>query len=110
MLNRCAQAFVEYDLACESLKSMRCQIVVDFIVEHRINDKHGLEVVYVTCTPWKLYFDRPFCDDDQGIGAALISLHGVILSSQNDQKRIAQIIKLSMKRSYLAWNFCNLWP
>ena len=75
---------------------------MDFIVEHRINDKHGLEVVYVTCTPWKLYFDRSVCDDDQGIGVALISMNGVILSSQTDQKRIAQIIKLSMKRSYLA--------
>ena len=83
---------------------------MDFTVEHRINDKHGLEVGYVTCTLWKLYLDRSVCDNDQGIGTALISLNGVILSSQTDQKRIAQIIKLSMKRSYLAWNFCNLWP
>ena len=109
MSDRCAQAYVEYDLACEPLKFMRGQIVVDFIVEHRINDKHGLEVGYVTCTPWKLYFDGSVCDDDQGIGAALISLNGVILSSQTDQKRIVEIIKLSMKRSYLAWNFYNLW-
>ena len=42
---------VEYDLVCEPLKSMRGQIVVDFIVEHWINDEHGLEVGYVTCTP-----------------------------------------------------------
>ena len=109
MSNRCAQAYVEYDLACEPLKFMRDQIVVDFIVEHRINDKHDLEVGYVTCTPWKLYFDGSVCDDGQGISAALISLNGAILSSQTDRKRIAQIIKLSMKRSYLAWNFCNLW-
>ena len=88
---------------------MRDQIVVDFIVEHRINDKHDLEVGYVTCTPWKLYFDGSVCDDGQGISDALISLNGAILSSQTDRKRIAQIIKLSMKRSYLAWNFCNLW-
>ena len=65
---------------------MKGQIVVDFIVEHRINDKHGLEVVYVTCTPWKLYFDRPFCDDDQGIGVALISLNGVIFEFSNRSK------------------------
>ena len=51
MLNRCAQAFVEYDLACESLISMRGQIIADFIVEHQINDKHALKVGYVTCTP-----------------------------------------------------------
>ena len=52
-----AYALVEYDLACEPLKSMRGQIVADFIVEHWINDKHDLEVGYITCTPWKLYFD-----------------------------------------------------
>jgi len=37
-----AYALVEYDLACESLKSIRGQIVPDFIVEYRINDKHDL--------------------------------------------------------------------
>ena len=37
-----AYALVEYDLACEFLKSMRGQIVPDFIVEYRINDKHDL--------------------------------------------------------------------
>ena len=62
---------------------------MDFIVEHRINDKHGLEVGYVTCTPWKLYFDGSVCDDGQGISAALISLYGAILSSQTGWKRNA---------------------
>jgi len=37
-----AYDLVEYDLACEFLKSMRGQIVPDFIVEYRINDKHNL--------------------------------------------------------------------
>ena len=37
-----AYTLVEYDLACESLKSMRGQIVPDFINEHRINDKPDL--------------------------------------------------------------------
>jgi len=46
-----AYDLVEYDLSCESLKSMRGQIVVDFIIEHRINDEHDLEVGYITCTP-----------------------------------------------------------
>ena len=49
-------ALVEYDLACGPLKSMKCQIVADFIVEHRINEGHDLEVGYIVCTPWKLYF------------------------------------------------------
>jgi len=74
---------------------------VDFIVEHRINGKHGLEVGYVTCTPWKLYFDGSLCNDGQGISAALISPNGAFLSSQTDQKRIAQINKFRMK--HLIW-------
>ena len=76
-------ALVKYDLDCEPLKSMKGQIIADFIVEHRVNDKYGLEVGYVTCTPWKLYFDGSVCDDDQGIGAALISLNDVIFEFSN---------------------------
>jgi hypothetical protein len=65
---------------------MRGQIVADFIVEHRINDKHGLEVGYVTCTLWKLYFDGSVCDDGQGIGAALISMNDAIFEFSNRSK------------------------
>ena len=88
-IGKWAYALVEYNLAYESLKYMRGQIVADFIVEHRINDKHDLEVSYITCTPWKLYFDKSVCDDGQRIGAILISLSGGILSSQTDQRRFA---------------------
>ena len=44
-------ALVEYDLAYESLRAIKGQIVADFIVEHRINDEHNLEVGYISCTP-----------------------------------------------------------
>ena len=77
-IGKWAYALVEYDLACEPLKSMRGQIVADFIVEHRINDVHNLEVGSVTCTPWKLYFNRSVCDDGQGIGDVLISPNGAV--------------------------------
>jgi hypothetical protein len=50
-IGKWAYALVEYDLAYESLKSMRGQIVADFTVKHRINDEHDLEVGYITCTP-----------------------------------------------------------
>jgi len=62
-IGKWAYALVEYDLSCEPLKSMRGQIVEDFIVEHQINDKYDLEVGYITCTPWKLYFDISVCDN-----------------------------------------------
>ena len=62
---------------------MRGQIIADFIVEHRINDKHDLEVGYITCTTWKLYFDGSVCDDGQGIGAVLISPNGAVFEFSN---------------------------
>ena len=77
-IGKWAYALVEYDLACEPLKSMKGQIVADFIVEHRINDEHDLEVSCITCTPWELYFDGLVCDDGRGISAVLVSPGGVV--------------------------------
>ena len=78
-----AYALVEYDLAYESLRAIKGQIVADFIVEHRINDKHGLEVGYITCTPLKLYFDGSVCDDGQEIGVVLISSNDAVFDMSN---------------------------
>ena len=58
-------------------------IVANFIVEHQINDKHDLEVGYITCTSWKLYFDGSVCDDGQEIGVVLISLNSAIFEFSN---------------------------
>ena len=82
-IGKWAYTLVEYDLAYESSKSVRGQIVADFIVKHRINDEHDLEVGYITCTPWKLYFDGSVCDDGQGIGAVLISPNGTVFEFSN---------------------------
>jgi len=84
-IGKWAYALVEYDLAYESLKSIKGQIVADFIVEHRINDEHDLEVGYITCTPWKLYFDGSVCDDGRGVGIGnvLISPSGAVFELSN---------------------------
>ena len=108
-IRKWAYAHVEYDLVYESLRAVRGQIVADFIIEHRINDQHDLEVGYVTCTPWKLFFDGSACDDGQGIGAVLISPNGAVLNFKTDWKKSAQITKLNMRLFYLAWNSCNPW-
>ena len=42
-----------------------------------------MEVGYVTCTPWKLFFNGSACDDGQGIGAVLISPNGTIFEFSN---------------------------
>ena len=84
-IGKWAYALVEYDLAYESLKSVRGQIVADFIIEHRINDEHDFEVRYITCTLWKLYFDGSVCDDGRGVGVGnvFISRSGAVFELSN---------------------------
>ena len=82
-----AYALVEYNLACESLKFMRGQIVSDFIVEHWINDENELGASYITCTSWKLFFDGSACDNGQEVGVILISLSGTIFEFSNQLER-----------------------
>ena len=66
-IGKWAYALVEYDLACEPLKSMRCQIIADFIVEHRVNDEHDLKVGHIICIPLKLFFDNRLVMIDKGL-------------------------------------------
>jgi hypothetical protein len=76
-------ALFEYDLAFESLRAVKGQIVVDPIIEHQVNYEHDLKVGYITCTPWKLFFDGSACDDGQGIGVVLISPSGTLFEFSN---------------------------
>jgi hypothetical protein len=50
-ISKWAYVLIEYDLAYEPLKSMKGQVVVDFIIEHRIDDTHKLDMSYLTVTP-----------------------------------------------------------
>ena len=70
-------------MACEPLKSIKGQIVADFIVEHRINDELDLEVSYIVCKLWRLYFDGSVCDEGREIGAVLVSPSGVTFEFSN---------------------------
>jgi hypothetical protein len=82
-IGKWAYALVEYDLTCEPLISIKGQIVADFIVKHRINDEHDIEVGYIACTLWKLYFDGSVCDDGRGIGVVLISPNSAVFEFSN---------------------------
>jgi ribonuclease HI len=75
-LGKWTYGLVEYDLIYESLKSIKGQIVADFIVEHRVDIGHDLDVSLILLTPWKLYFDGWACSDGQGIWIAFISPNG----------------------------------
>ena len=74
-IGKWAYALVEYDLTYESLRTMRGQVVTDFIVDHRIKDEE--DVSYISVCPWKLYFDGSVCRDGQCIGNVLISPNNV---------------------------------
>jgi hypothetical protein len=57
-MGKWSYALVEYDLAYESLRSMKGQVVADFIVDHAIDVDHL--VIFVQFKPWGLYFDGRF--------------------------------------------------
>jgi len=64
-----AYALIEYDLTFEPLRTLKGQVLSDFIVEHGIDldDK----INYHTFIPWKLYFDESVCKDGQGMSSRL---------------------------------------
>jgi ribonuclease HI len=75
-LGKWAYGLVEYDLVYESLKSIKGQIVSDFIVEYQVDIEHDLDVDLILLTPWKLYFDGLVCSDGHDIGIIFISPNG----------------------------------
>ena len=80
-IGKWAYGLIEYDLANEPLKSMKGQIVADFIVEHRIDREADVDLHLVSVVPWKLYFDGSVCNNGQGIGIVCISPHGIVFEN-----------------------------
>jgi hypothetical protein len=70
-------ALVEYDLAYEPLRSMKEQVVVDFIVDHAIDVDHSVD--FVELKSWGLYFDGSVCSKGQGAGCVIISPSSVYI-------------------------------
>jgi hypothetical protein len=69
---------IEYDLAYESLKSMKGQVIADFIVGHSIDRNIDESRNLVLIHRWKLFFDHLACREGQGVGVVLISPRGAI--------------------------------
>ena len=80
-IGKWAYGLIEYDLAYESLKSVKGQVVADFIVEHRIDLEQEADLNLVSAVPWKLYFDGSVCSSGQGAGIVYISPHGIIFEA-----------------------------
>jgi hypothetical protein len=76
-IGKWAYALVEYDLAYEPLRSMKGQVVADFIVDHVVDVDHSVD--FVQLKPWELYFDGSVCSEGQGAGCVIISPSGVYM-------------------------------
>jgi hypothetical protein len=50
-IGKWAYELIEYDLAYDSLASMKGHVVANFIVEHQIDDIPKLDISYHTITP-----------------------------------------------------------
>jgi hypothetical protein len=77
-IKKWAYALMEYDLAYEPLKSIRGQVVVDFIVKHSIDQNSDESCNLVLIRPSKLFFDGSACREGQGVRIVLISPRGAI--------------------------------
>jgi hypothetical protein len=76
-MGKWAYALVEYDLAYEPLRSMKGQVVADFIVDHTTDVDHSVNFVQLKL--WGLYFDGSVCSKGQGAGCVVVSPSGVYI-------------------------------
>jgi ribonuclease HI len=77
-IKKWAYYLIEHDLAYKPWKSMKGQVVVDFIIGHSMDqNKDGLFSL-VSISPWKLFFYGSTCREGQGVGIVLVSPRGVI--------------------------------
>jgi hypothetical protein len=60
-IGKWAYALVEYDVAYKPLRSMKGQVVADFIVDHGVDVDHS--VGFVQLKPWELFFDGSICSE-----------------------------------------------
>jgi ribonuclease HI len=77
---------IEYNLAYEPLKSMKGQVVANFIVGHSICQNKDESCNLVSIRPWKLFFDGSTYRESQGVGVVLISSRCVVFQTSSHFK------------------------
>jgi hypothetical protein len=77
-IRKWAYVLIEYDLTYESLKSMKDQVIVDFIVGHSIDQNNDESCNLVSIHSWKLFFNGSACREGQGVEVVLILPRGAI--------------------------------
>jgi ribonuclease HI len=76
-IGKWAYVLVEYDLAYEPLRSMKGQVVADFIVDHTVYVDHWVDFVQLKL--WGLYFNGLVCSKGQGARCVIISPSGMYI-------------------------------
>jgi hypothetical protein len=76
-MGKWAYVLVEYDLAYKPLRSMKGQVVADFIVDHAMYVDHSVN--FVQLKPWGLYFDGSICSKGKVAGCVVVSPSGVYM-------------------------------
>jgi hypothetical protein len=76
-IGKWAYVLVEYDLAYEPLRSMKGQVVADFIVDHAIDADRSVDFVQLKL--WGLYFDGLVYSKGQGVRCVIISPSGMYI-------------------------------
>jgi hypothetical protein len=74
-MDKWVYALVKYDLAYELLRSMKGQVVTDFIVDHVVDVGHSVDCVQLK--PCGLYFDGSVCR--QGAKCVVVSPSAVYI-------------------------------
>jgi hypothetical protein len=75
-IGKWAYALIEYNLAYEPLKSMKGQVIADFIVGHSIDQNSDESCNLVSIHLWKLFFDGSTYREGQVVGVVLVSPKG----------------------------------
>jgi hypothetical protein len=77
-IGKWAYILIEYDLAHEPLKSIKGQIIADFIVGHSIDQNSDESCNLMSIRLWKLFFDSLAFREGQGVGVVEDSPGGAI--------------------------------
>jgi hypothetical protein len=77
-IGKWAYALIEYNFAYEPLKSMKGQVVADFIVGHSIDQNSDESFNLVSIHLWKLFFDISIYREGQVVGVVLVSPKGAV--------------------------------
>jgi hypothetical protein len=76
-MGKWSYVLVEYDLSYEPLRSMKGQVVADFVVDHAVDVDHSVNSIQLK--QWGLYFDGLVCSNRQGAGCVVVYPSGVYI-------------------------------